>query len=166
MGWWRSGGGRGGWCSQGLVALAGLRTLGFGKGRPYRGLRGCRGLCGGWACAAVGVPRVRSPARATKPWGLSTAAGQAPAGRSFSKPRVRSPERATKPWGLLTAARAPAGRSFSKPRVRSPAGATKPWVRSYPQSRSPAGATHSAALSFRVVLLSRVVRGEVLCPDS
>ena len=29
----------GGWCSQGLVALAGLRTLGFEKGRPYRGLR-------------------------------------------------------------------------------------------------------------------------------
>ena len=29
----------GGWCSQGLVALSGLRTLGFGEGRPYRGLR-------------------------------------------------------------------------------------------------------------------------------
>ena len=28
-----------GWCSQGLVALSGLRTLGFGEGRPYRGLR-------------------------------------------------------------------------------------------------------------------------------
>ena len=34
--------------TQGLVAPTGLRTLGFGKGRPYRGLCSRRGLRGGW----------------------------------------------------------------------------------------------------------------------
>ena len=34
--------------TQGLVALTGLRTLGFGKGRPYRSLRSRWGLCHRW----------------------------------------------------------------------------------------------------------------------
>ena len=64
----------GGWCSQGLVALSGLRTLGFEKGRPYRGLCGRWGLCGGWACVAVGVPRVWSPFQGCAPWALERVA--------------------------------------------------------------------------------------------
>ena len=75
----------GGWCSQGLVALSGLRTLGFGKDRPagaraavgglrWLGLCGGWGVCGGWACTVVGVPRVWSPFQGCAPWALGRVA--------------------------------------------------------------------------------------------
>ena len=102
--------------TQGLVALTGLRTLGFGADRPYRGLLGRWGLCRRWD------PGFGRPCRAAHP-GLW---------------------RGIAPIGACTAV-------GGRPGLHS---------------RSPAGATRRAALSYRAVLLSRVVRGEVLCPDS
>ena len=101
--------------TQGLVALAGLRTLGFEKGRPagaysaarqlakeldYRGiilqpaLHGIKGpRCGKGPCCGSPPAGLRdcSP-------GLTPTAVQAPIGATPTKPRVRSPARVTKPW--------------------------------------------------------------------
>ena len=101
--------------TQGLVALAGLRTLGFEKGRPagaypaarqlakeldYRGiipppaLHGIKGpRCGKGLCCGSPPAGLRD----CNP-GLTPTAEQAPIGATPTKPRVRSPERATKPW--------------------------------------------------------------------
>ena len=97
------------WFTQGLVALAGLRTLGFEKGRPagaYSAARQLakeldyRGIMPHPALHGIKGPRCGSPPAGLRDCspGLTPTAVQAPIGATPTKPRVRSPERATKPW--------------------------------------------------------------------
>ena len=80
-------------------------------------------------------PRVRSPARATKPWVRQPSIQRSPTGATLLNPgsqRRHKPQRPSKPQR---------GDPSPKPRVRSPARATKPWVRQPSIQRSPTGAT-------------------------
>ena len=99
-------------CStQGLVALAGLRTLGFGTGRPAG------------ACAAVKPSSQERLGDVLPPCLLPTG--------TAVKPSTKSGWGCTPPCFLPACrqgSKAPIGAIPPKPRGRSPAGATKPWV--------------------------------------
>ena len=157
--------------TQGLVALAGLRTLGFGKGRPAGACPATRQLVKERNYRGITSPRTTRDKKAAlrvAPLGLwycgrgrTPTAAQAPIGAIppqspgcvalKGRPNPGNPNRpptavqAPTVAQISTAAQAPAGRSFSEPRVCSPARATKPWVSQPYRQRSPTGATLSKA---------------------
>ena len=96
--------------TQGLVALAGLRTLGFETGRPAGACTAVKPFFQG-RLGDVLPPGLLPTGTAVKPspksgWGCTPPCflpacrqgSKAPIGAIPPKPRVRSPERATKPW--------------------------------------------------------------------